>query len=80
MLHKPPRAHRSSNSKYNESRRAMSVDSGTSDNDKGRLEYSRDKDLCKEDINNKSISSITERVLSPEEPGDEQKSKFKNQN
>ncbi|KAL1222872.1 Katanin p80 WD40 repeat-containing subunit B1-like protein [Cardamine amara subsp. amara] len=81
MLLKPPRVQRSSNSKYNESRRATSVDSGTSDNDKGGLEYSRDRDLptcrnlCKEDINNKSIFSKTERVFSPEKPGDDQKIK-----
>ncbi|CDY34658.1 BnaC08g42170D [Brassica napus] len=64
MLHKPPRVQRSSyNNNYNESRRAMSVDSATSNDSKA--EYSGDlpsgKNLCK-----------TERVVSPEKPGDEQ--------
>lgn len=55
MLLKPPRVQRSSNSEYHESRRAISVDSGTSDNNNSGLEYSRDSDLptgknlCKED-------------------------------
>ncbi|ESQ35738.1 hypothetical protein EUTSA_v10006699mg [Eutrema salsugineum] len=62
MLHKPPRVHRSSYNSYYESRRAMSVDSGTFDDNK-------------EDINNQPISSKNERLLSPEKPGDEQKIK-----
>ncbi|KFK43409.1 hypothetical protein AALP_AA1G122100 [Arabis alpina] len=62
MLLKPPRVRSTSNSKYNESRRAMSVDSGTFDGNKSGLEYSR-----------QNISSKTERVLSPDKPGDEQK-------
>ncbi|XP_010492450.1 PREDICTED: katanin p80 WD40 repeat-containing subunit B1 homolog isoform X2 [Camelina sativa] len=45
MLLKPPRVQRSSNSEYHESRRAISVDSGTSDNNKSGLEHSRDRDL-----------------------------------
>ncbi|XP_010476019.1 PREDICTED: katanin p80 WD40 repeat-containing subunit B1 homolog isoform X3 [Camelina sativa] len=45
MLLKPPRVQRSSNSEYHESKRAISVDSGTSDNSKTGLEHSRDYDL-----------------------------------
>ncbi|KAG7653878.1 Katanin p80 subunit C-terminal [Arabidopsis suecica] len=62
MFLKPPRVHRSSNSKYNNLKRVMSADSATFD--KGGMEYSGDVlDIC----------SKTERVLSPEKPGDEQK-------
>ncbi|XP_020870620.1 katanin p80 WD40 repeat-containing subunit B1 homolog isoform X2 [Arabidopsis lyrata subsp. lyrata] len=62
MFLKPPRVHRSSNSKYNDLKRVMSADSATFD--KGGMEYSGEvEDIC----------SKTERVLSPEKPGDEQK-------
>ncbi|KAF3571632.1 hypothetical protein F2Q69_00063538 [Brassica cretica] len=79
MLHKPPRVQRSSyNNNYNESRRAMSVDSATSNDSKGGMEYSGDlqasRILCK-DINSQHIVTKTERVVSPEKPGDEQTSK-----
>lgn len=79
---KPPRVYRSLDSKYDESRRATSVDSGTVDDNEGVLDYSGDTDLptggtlCKDDTNNKDISSKSERVLSPEKPTDVQKSKF----
>lgn len=80
MLHKPPRAQRSSYNNYNESRRAMSVDSATYSDSKDGLEYSGDLptggNLCNEDVNNQHTATKTERVLSPEKPGDEQKSKF----
>uniref|UniRef100_A0A1J3IGP2 Katanin p80 WD40 repeat-containing subunit B1 homolog n=3 Tax=Noccaea caerulescens TaxID=107243 RepID=A0A1J3IGP2_NOCCA len=78
---KPPRVYRSLESKYDESRRATSVDSGTVDDNEGVLDYSGDTDLptggnlCKEDTNNKDISSKSERVLSPEKPTDVQKIK-----
>ncbi|XP_013601923.1 PREDICTED: katanin p80 WD40 repeat-containing subunit B1 homolog isoform X1 [Brassica oleracea var. oleracea] len=77
MLHKPPRVQRSSyNNNYNESRRAMSVDSGTLNDSKGGMEYSGDlpasRILCNEDINSQHIVTKTERVVSPEKPGDEQ--------
>lgn len=65
MFLKPPRVHRSSNSKYNDLKRVMSADSATFD--KGGMEYSGEVE---------GICSKTERVLSPEKPGDEQKSKF----
>nr|VDC64190.1 unnamed protein product [Brassica rapa] len=70
MLHKPPRVQRSSyNNNHNESRRAMSVDSATLNNSKGGLEYSGRN---VEDTNDQHSSTKTERVLSPEKPGDEQ--------
>ncbi|KAH0866430.1 hypothetical protein HID58_083641, partial [Brassica napus] len=77
MLHKPPRVQRSSyNNNYNESRRAMSVDSGTLNDSKGGMEHSGDlpasRILCNEDINSQHIVTKTERVVSPEKPGDEQ--------
>ncbi|CAA7020803.1 unnamed protein product [Microthlaspi erraticum] len=78
---KPPRVYRSLDSKYDESRRETSVDSGTVDDKEGVLDYSGDIDLptggnlCKEEISNKNISTKTERVLSPEKPGDVQKIK-----
>ncbi|CAH2038299.1 unnamed protein product [Thlaspi arvense] len=71
MLHKPPRVQRSSYNEYNESRRAMSVDSGTFDDNKSGLENSRK--LCKEDISKQNISAKIEKALSPEKPGGEQK-------
>lgn len=88
MLLKPPRVQRSPSTKYNEARWATSVDSGALDSEKSGLESSRDIDLptyvkddrgsnpCEDDIDNKSISSRSERVLSPEKSGDELKSKF----
>lgn len=79
MLHKPPRAQRSSYNNYNESRRAMSVDSATYSDSKDGLEYSGDLptggNLCNEDVNNHHTATETERVLSPEKPSDEQKIK-----
>ncbi|CAD5315975.1 unnamed protein product [Arabidopsis thaliana] len=86
MLLKPPRVQRSPSTKYNEARWATSTDSGALDSKKNGLESSRDMDLptglkddrgsnpCEEDIENKSISSRSERVLSPEKAGDELKS------
>ncbi|CAE5962788.1 unnamed protein product [Arabidopsis arenosa] len=86
MLLKPPRVQRSPSTKYNEASWATSVDSGALDSKKSGLESSRDMDLptghkddrgsnlCEEDIDNKSISSRSERVLSPEKAGDELKS------
>ncbi|VVA90928.1 unnamed protein product [Arabis nemorensis] len=62
MFLKPPRVRSASNSKYNESRRAMSVDSGSFDGNKSGLEYS-----------GQNISSKTENFLTPEKTGDEQK-------
>jgi katanin p80 WD40 repeat-containing subunit B1 len=62
MFLKPPRIHRSSNSKYNDTRRAMSADPATFG--KGGMENSGDVE---------DIPSKTERVLSREKPGDEQK-------
>ncbi|AAB71474.1 contains beta-transducin motif [Arabidopsis thaliana] len=85
MLLKPPRVQRSPSTKYNEARWATSTDSGALDSKKNGLESSRDMDLptglrddrgsnpCEEDIENKSISSRSERVLSPEKAGDELK-------
>lgn len=58
----------------------MSVDSGTLNDSKGGMEYSGDlpasRILCNEDINSQHIVTKTERVVSPEKPGDEQTSKF----
>ncbi|KFK40724.1 hypothetical protein AALP_AA2G032800 [Arabis alpina] len=83
---KPPRVQRSPSTNYNDAKLAMSVDSGTLDSKKSGLEYSRDIDLptgLKDDrgsdpsediINNKSISSKSERVLLPEKAVDELKS------
>ncbi|CAH8367085.1 unnamed protein product [Eruca vesicaria subsp. sativa] len=85
MLLKPPRMQRSPNTKYNETRWAMSVDSETLDSKQSGLEKSRDTDLPKEhaddrgcnptgeDANDEIILSKPERVLSPEKTGDEQK-------
>ncbi|XP_020890031.1 katanin p80 WD40 repeat-containing subunit B1 homolog isoform X2 [Arabidopsis lyrata subsp. lyrata] len=86
MSLKPPRVQRSPSTKYNDASWATSVDSEALDSKKSGLESSRDMDLptghkddrgsnlCEEDIDNKSISSRSERVLSPEKPGDELKS------
>lgn len=88
MLPKPPRVQRSPSTTYNDARWAMSIDSPTLDSKKSGLEYSRDIDLptglkddrgsnpSEDNINNKSISSKSERVLSPEKAGDELKSTF----
>ncbi|XP_010547296.1 PREDICTED: katanin p80 WD40 repeat-containing subunit B1 homolog isoform X2 [Tarenaya hassleriana] len=88
MLLKPPHVQRSPNPKYNEARRTLSVDSGSLGNTNGGLENSRGIDLkasyvtegsgrnpSKEDINNKSIATKSERVLSPEKPDNELKSR-----
>ncbi|CAH8313433.1 unnamed protein product [Eruca vesicaria subsp. sativa] len=86
MLPKPPRVQRSPNTKYNETRWAVSVDSETLDSKQSGLEKSGDTDLPKEladdrgcnpteeDANDKIILSKPERVLSPEKADDEQKS------
>lgn len=88
MLLKPPRVERSPNTKYNETRWAVSVDSETLDSKQSVLEKSRDADLPKElvddrgcnpseeDANTKIILSKPERVLSPEKGDNELKSKY----
>ncbi|KAL0771862.1 hypothetical protein Bca101_037013 [Brassica carinata] len=87
MLLKPPRVQRSPNTKYNETRWAVSVDSENVDSNQSSLEKSRDTVLeeefaddrgcnpSEEDANDKIILSKPEQVLSPEKAGDEQKSK-----
>ncbi|XP_010418088.1 PREDICTED: katanin p80 WD40 repeat-containing subunit B1 homolog isoform X1 [Camelina sativa] len=86
MLLKPPRVQRSPSTKFNEARCAASVDSGALDSKLSGLESPKDIDLpaglkddrgsnpCEDDIDNKSISSRSERVLSPEKAGGELKS------
>ncbi|KAF3553444.1 hypothetical protein F2Q69_00013558 [Brassica cretica] len=86
MLLKPPRVQRSPNTKYNETRWAVSVDSENVDSNQSSLEKSRDTVLeeefaddrgcnpSEEDANDKIILSKPEQVLSPEKAGDEQKS------
>ncbi|XP_048612083.1 katanin p80 WD40 repeat-containing subunit B1 homolog KTN80.2-like [Brassica napus] len=88
MLLKPPRVQRSPNTKYNETRWAVSVDSENVDSNQSSLEKSRDTVLeeefaddrgcnpSEEDANDKIILSKPEQVLSPEKAGDEQKSKY----
>ncbi|KAJ0254634.1 Katanin p80 WD40 repeat-containing subunit B1 [Hirschfeldia incana] len=86
MLLKPPRVQRSPNTKYYETRSAVSVDSENLDSHQSGLEKSRDVDLPKEladdrgcnpteeDANDAIILSKPERVLTPEKADDEQKS------
>ncbi|KAF8093362.1 hypothetical protein N665_0384s0043 [Sinapis alba] len=86
ILLKPPRGQRSPNTKYNETRWAVAVDSETLDSEQSGLEKSRDADSPKElvddrgcnpseeDANTKIILSKPERVLSPEKADDELKS------
>ncbi|KAL0856873.1 hypothetical protein Bca101_062027 [Brassica carinata] len=86
MLLKQPRVQRSPNTKYNETRCAVSVDSENLDSHQSGVEKSRDTDLPKEladdrgcnpteeDVNDPIILSKPERVLTPEKAGDEQKS------
>ncbi|KAF8114181.1 hypothetical protein N665_0040s0036 [Sinapis alba] len=86
MLLKPPRVQRSPNTKYTETRWAVSVDSENLDSNQSGLEKSRDTYLPKEladdrgcnpteeDANDKIILSKPEQVLSPKKAGDEQKS------
>ncbi|XP_024004100.1 LOW QUALITY PROTEIN: katanin p80 WD40 repeat-containing subunit B1 homolog [Eutrema salsugineum] len=86
MQLKPPRAQKSPNTKHDEIRWAVPVDSETLDSKKSGLEIARNIDLPKgivddrgnnpseEDLNNKINSSKQERVRSPEKAGDELKS------
>ncbi|KAL1196228.1 Katanin p80 WD40 repeat-containing subunit B1-like protein [Cardamine amara subsp. amara] len=86
MLLKQPRVQSSPNTKYHETKLAAAVDSGALDSEKNGVELARDIDLptglkddrgsnpCEDGIDNKSISSSSERVLSPEKAGDEVKS------
>lgn len=88
MLLKPPCVQSSPNTKYHETRLVAAVDSGASDSEKNGVKLARDIDLptglkddrgsnpCEDGIDNKNISSTSERVLSPEKAGDELKSKF----
>ncbi|XP_048592186.1 katanin p80 WD40 repeat-containing subunit B1 homolog KTN80.2-like isoform X1 [Brassica napus] len=85
MLLKPPRVQRSPNTKYNETRWAVSVDSENLDSHQSGFEESRDADLpieladdrgcnpTEEDTSDAIILSKPERVLTPEKTGDEQK-------
>lgn len=88
MLLKPPRVQRSPNTKYNETRWAVSVDSENLDSHQSGFEESRDADLpieladdrgcnpTEEDASDAIILSKPERVLTPEKAGDEQKGKY----
>ncbi|CAN8311979.1 unnamed protein product [Cochlearia groenlandica] len=77
MLHKPPRVQKTSYSKYSDSRRAMSFDSGTLDDKKGGSEYSEDfstgTNIIKEDTSNQHNTTKAERVITPAKHGGEQK-------
>ncbi|KAJ4887338.1 Transducin/WD40 repeat-like superfamily protein [Raphanus sativus] len=86
MQLKPPRVQRSPNTKHNETRWAVSVESENLNSHQSGLEKSREADLPKEladdrgcnpteeDANDAIILSKPERVLTPEKAGDEQKS------
>ncbi|XP_023642870.1 katanin p80 WD40 repeat-containing subunit B1 homolog isoform X2 [Capsella rubella] len=86
MVLKPPHVQRSPSTRYNEAKLATSVDSGALDSKNSGLESSkyiesptglkddRGSNPCEDVIDNKSISSRSERVLSPEKAGDEMKS------